>query len=420
MSSPDNLFNSKSAPIPEVRRELEIIPVKNNGQSYLYFYDTLGYLTQNFALDQSAGTLLSLIDGRKSIEDLSPYLGNGVTTDQLLTYIQLLDQHRLLRSEHFKQYSEFLERQYEQSDIHKSVTAGYSYPADPKELKEYLDEAFSNTIVEREQNTSKMKALYAPHIDPRVGMESYVKAFSAIRNIKPERVVILATSHYAGLHSKIYSNRPFVISSKNFELPMGRVKADREAIDELLSASEDTDTGLTAHDRAHRVEHSIELHLLFLNYLWDHEYKIIPILVNSLDDLLYMRDGHRSKQVDAFAELIYEKFGADEETFFLISGDLAHIGKKFGDAKAAGEMLPDVKKYDRRFMKYAENSDEKKLLDLISESYDPYRICGYPPLYTFLKSMKNLKGRVLDYDLWDEQERESAVSFGSILYWNTK
>lgn len=420
MSIPDNLFNSKTAPIPEVRRELEIIPVKNNGQSYLYFHDTLGYLTQNFALDQSAGTLLSLIDGRKSIEDLSPYLGNGITTDQLLTYIQLLDKHRLLQSEHFKQYSDFLERQYEQSDIHKSVTAGLSYPADPNELKEYLDEAFSNANRKTEQDSNKIKALYAPHIDPRVGMQSYVKAFSAIRNIKPKKVVILATSHYAGLYSKTYSNRPFVVSSKDFELPMGRVKADKQAIDELLSASEDADTGLTAQDRAHRVEHSIELHLLFLNYLWDHEYKIIPILVNSLDDLLYMRDGHRSKQVDAFAGLIHEKFAADDETFFLVSGDLAHIGKKFGDDKPAQEMFKEVKEFDRRFLEHGVQSDEEKLLDLITERHDPYRICGYPPLYTFLKSMKNLKGQVLDYDLWDEQERESAVSFGSILYRNAE
>jgi hypothetical protein len=27
-----------------------------------------------------------------------------------------------------------------------------------------------------------------------------------------------------------------------------------------------------------------------------------------------------------------------------------------------------------------------------------------------------MKGQALNYDLWDEHERESAVSFGSILY----
>jgi hypothetical protein len=52
----------------------------------------------------------------------------------------------------------------------------------------------------------------------------------------------------------------------------------------------------------------------------------------------------------------------------------------------------------------------------MSEKYDPYRICGYPPLYSFLKTKPDLKGEVLTYDIWDESERESGVSFGSIIY----
>lgn len=413
--SEDKLFNSKKDPIPEIRRNIEIIPVRNNGNSYLYFHDSLGYATPDFALDTQVVSILSLLDGSKSIQDLSPYLGENVSTDQLLGYIRFLDENRLLHSSHFKEYAEQVEQSYEESDTHKAVTAGFSYPDDHRELRNYLDNAFSNEALNGQyKKTGVIKGLYAPHIDPRVGMQSYAKAFSSIKDIKPKRVVILATSHYAGLYSDTYQNEPFIISRKDFELPLGTIPSDKEAINRLMSGKEKT--GLTDRDRAHRIEHSIELHLLFLSYLWKHDYKIVPILVSGLDDLMYMKNGHRAKQIKEFGKVLKDHFGNDDDTFFLISGDLAHVGKKFGDRKPARDMIKEVKSFDKLFLKYAEQASEEELLDLISKEYDPYRICGFPPLYTFLKSMPGIKGKALNYDLWDEQERESAVSFGSILY----
>ncbi len=416
--SNDTLFNSKTDPVPEIRRSIEIYPIKENGSSYLYFHDSLGYATPNFALDSKAATILSLLDGSKSIRDLTHYFSDEVSADRLLHYIRFLDENRLLQSSHFEIYAELVEQRYEESDTHEAVTPGVSYPKDPKELISYLNEAFS-TIEKREDSMERTaaKALYAPHIDPRVGMDTYTKSFSAIRHLKPKRVIVLATSHYAGLYRRFYQNDPFIVSRKNFKLPTGTIPADQKAIDRLIT--ENGDNGLTDRDRAHRIEHSIELPLLFLNHLWQHEFSIVPVLVSSLDDLMYMKDGHRAKQINAFGESLQKLFGSDPDTFFLVSGDLAHVGKKFGDSKPAREMFEEVKSFDERFLSKGKEARADDLLEMISEQYDPYRICGFPPLYTFLKSLPDLKGRILNYDLWDEHERESAVTYGSILYWNT-
>lgn len=410
----DNLFDSTTKPIPPIRRDLEIIPVQEKGDSYLYFYDNRGYATENFALDQQAATVLNLLDGNKSIEDLSPYFGEQVSKSQLLDYIQFLDKHRLLHSSFFKSYSEQIEQEYETSNIHEAVTAGLSYPADPDELTDFLDEAFRDTDPSNVNHSQQIRALYAPHIDPRVGIESYVKAFHSIRNLKPNRVVILATSHYAGMYPEKYEDKPFIVTDKEFRMPLGTIPSDKEAVQKLLENSDDT--GLTNQDRAHRIEHSIELHLLFLSYLWDHDYKIVPIVVNGFDELLYMQDGHQGKQIDAFSKQLRKQFSDDNNTFFLISGDLAHVGKKFSDTEPARELFEQVRQFDKQFLDSAEQGSPKKMLELIKEDLDPYRICGFPPLYTFLKAMPELKGHNISYNLWDEHERESAVSFGSILY----
>ncbi len=410
MSNTD-LFNHKTKAIPEIRRDIEIIPVSDNGRSLLYFHDVFGYATADLALHRQAAPLLNLIDGEKSVNDLMDYSGEEVTADQLLEYVRFLDEHRLLDSPYFRKYAEKVEEEYEHSDLHQPVAAGASYPADPEELEGFLKAAFSKVSA---APVRRARALFAPHIDPRVALDSYAEAFASIRNLEPRRVVILATSHYASHYPELYRNRPFILSNKDINMPFGRIAADREAIEPLLK--DKSVNGLTGMDRAHRIEHSIELHLLFLSYIWDHPFKVVPILVGNLDDLYYMPEGHRGKQVDNFSRLLNDHFADDRDTFFLISGDLAHIGKKFGDSRPARQMFDEIKSFDRLFMKHAREGVEEEMLTLMRQDYDPYRVCGFPPLYTFLKCMDGVSGHSINYDIWDEEERESAVSFGSILY----
>jgi len=412
--SEQQLFDSKSEPIPPLRRDLQIIPIEEDGSSLLYFHDQRGYTTPDFALKREAGQLISLFDGQKTVNDLASHLGNGVNKEDLLQFIQLLDKNRVLASEYFQKHAEDTERTYEQSAVHSPVTAGGSYPADPDQLKEYLDEAFAKHTDKNTTSVDSAKALYAPHIDPRVALDSYVNAFAPLKNMQPSRVVIIATSHYAGLYPKIYKNTPFILVDKDFELPLATVQRDHQMIDTLAQA--DAEYGITVHDRAHRMEHSIELHLLFLSYLWSHNFSIVPFLIRGLDDLYYMEDGHLGMQLSNFTTLLQNHFGNDEDTFFLISGDLAHFGNKFGDESPASSMFGEVKNFDQQFLDHASSNNRKQLLELMKEDMDPYRICGFPPLYTFLQSMPNIKGEVLDYSLWDERERNSAVTFGSILY----
>lgn len=413
---PDSLFNSYTDPIPPLRFDVQIVPIKQNGETYLYFQDQYGYTKDNFAVPYSAQTIFSLFDGQRSVEDLMEFTSNGVTKEQILEYVQFLDEHALLYSPYFKEFAEQTELKYEQLDVHHSITAGLSYPDDPEEMAHFLAEAFEK--LPTSDPVQSAKALYAPHIDIRVGLNSYTKAFSAIKNLKPKRVVMLATSHYSGMYPDLYEERPFVISSKDYEMVNGTVKADRDGIQKIREQiGDDTEQyGVTFQDRAHRIEHSIEQHLVFINHIWKHEFSMIPIVVGNLDELFYKADGFQGQQVENFTGLLTELFGNDNDTFFLISGDLSHVGKKFGDEKPAKEMFEEIRNFDEGFLDSGTAGSSQKILELMSEKYDPYRVCGYPPLYTFLKTIPDLKGEILTYDIWDESERDSGVSFGSILY----
>jgi AmmeMemoRadiSam system protein B len=164
-----------------------------------------------------------------------------------------------------------------------------------------------------------------------VGGKQYANAFSTLKNLEPKRVVIMATSHYSGYYPKIYSGFPYVGSSKSYELPGRTFKTDQDAISHLAELG--PDIGFTIQDRAHRIEHSIETHLLFAGHLWKHDFEIVPILVGGIDEIFYNQDGEMGNKIAAFSDAL--RAIDTNDTFFLISGDLSHIGRKFGDSVPA-------------------------------------------------------------------------------------
>lgn len=407
--SENESYSLDNGAVPEIRRDLEIIPVQHGGEELLYFHDSMGYMQSNFALDASVEPLLNLINGELAIEQMVKLLQNQLTYEELHTFLTLLDDSLALNSKQFKLSKSEIESQFEESGQRKPTMAGLSYSDDPLEFEKDIKSILSSSNL---HPVTKAKALYAPHIDMRVGASVYAEAFSLLKNLSPKKVVILATAHYAGFHADIYDGKPFIGSLKKFNIP-GRVFiSDKEAQNFLQLHGKQN--GFTLNDRAHRIEHSIEMHLLFLSQIWQHEFQIVPILVSGFDDLFYVPDGDLAGKIHSFTSRLKEMI--DEDTFVLISGDLSHVGKKFGDRKSAAQLKESVEKIDKLFLNLSARGDSDGLLSLLSENYDHTRICGFPPLYTYLKMFPGSKGEMINYHWWDEKERESAVSFGSVLF----
>ena len=441
------LVDSIDIKLPPMRSDVEMIPVTHEGAEMIYFHDPQGYLPGPIALDRQIAVLLPMLNGQFSVRDICNDLkryGSDVAEDELLAFVRQLDEARLLLSPWFRHCKTEIEENFEKLDVRPPVCAGSSYPDTASGIREMLDAAFASNEYPAEPASSKgadqenghgfpapagdaagsrgvdkadsgrIKALYAPHIDLRVGLASFVPAFRPLAGLRPRRVVFLATSHYSGSYYPLYDGKPFIATRKDFETPLGTVHADREAL-RILEGHADA-TGCTFVDRAHRNEHSIELHLIFLQYLWSHPFTLVPLLVGSLEEMYFMEEGDIGGKVDAMAALLAKEFRDDPDTLFLISGDLSHVGKKFGDHNPATEMFEDIRSFDRSFLDHAASGSSDGLLELMKRDQDPYRICGFPPLFTALKALNGVKGGVTSYELWDERERESAVTFGSVLF----
>lgn len=403
------LFHSMSDPVPSIRRDVQIIPIQDQGKDLLYFHDSMGYLSKNFALDASVRPLLQMFNGQSSIEQIHQKISGNLDKEGLLDFVQLMDQHRALHSEYFRFYADNMEEEFEKSPTRPPIFAGDSYPEDPEEIETFVTDMISENGTETDQS---FDALYAPHIEISVGKKQYGQAFSHLKNEEPKRVIILATSHYSGYYYKYYEGFPFIGSTKTFQVPGRAIEPDMDVIDELNANS--PGNGFTVQDRAHRIEHSIEFHLMFASTIWTHEFEIVPILVSSFDDLYYSSDGDLAQKIEAFTSQL--RSFIDDDTKVLISGDLSHVGEKFGDQDTAATLREKVEESDKQLLDISMTGSHGNLLSHLKKDFDSTRICGFPPLYTYLKMFPDKEGKLLNYHWWDEKERNSAVSFGSILY----
>lgn len=398
----------KSKRIPSLRSEISFIPVRHANQSWLLVYDSLGFVEPNTAFPAEIRSVLSLFNGFISWDSL---FEQGFSDEDVLHFEQIykeLDKHGLLYSEQFYARKNQIESTFLADSKREPICAGSTYPTSALAISTLFDDALSQA--EQVQWKQKPKALFAPHIDFKVNLEMYAKAFKSIKSLKPRHVYIIGTSHYSGLDKK-YDHKPFQFSYKDYVLPGRTLKNNHQKTEAFFEAL--TQYGATDYDISHRMEHSLELHAIWAAHIWKHEFTITPILIGSFEDTLYMEGSNLEKQAKQFAKFLFAN--SEEDDFILISGDLSHIGKKFGDDLAAAEFYKEVKQFDLSVLSAVVSAKSANVYKLLRSNLDAFRMCGFPPLISVL-SCDSLKfGMQLSYGYWDEKEQESGVSFGSVL-----
>jgi predicted class III extradiol MEMO1 family dioxygenase len=99
-----------------------------------------------------------------------------------------------------------------------------------------------------------------------------------------------------------------------------------------------------------------------------------------------------------------------------VSGDLAHVGRKFGDAADAESMVDDVRSADDVLLEHLQAADPDAWYAAIRAMDDRYRICGQAPVYAALHAFRPNRGRLTAYDVWHEAETASAVTVAGISW----
>jgi AmmeMemoRadiSam system protein B len=263
-----------------------------------------------------------------------------------------------------------------------------------------------------------LRALLAPHIDYGRGGRTYAWGFKVLAERTPASLfVIVGTAHY--------SRRRFTLTRKHFKTPLGVAHTDQDYIDRLVKHYGD---GLFDDElMAHMPEHSVELEVVFLQYLFEGKrpIRIVPLVVGSFEDAIAAWSGDHAATGPSAREDVRRMVEAlrtveretKEPVCYIISGDLAHIGPKFGDARtASGPWLEESREKDRAILKQAEAADPAGYFRVIAAEHDARRICGLPPTYLVLEALRPGSGQVLDYDQYVHPRGQESVSFASVAF----
>jgi AmmeMemoRadiSam system protein B len=173
-------------------------------------------------------------------------------------------------------------------------------------------------------------------------------------------------------------------------------------------------------DYCHAVEHSIEFQVVFLQYLYGPNVRILPILCGPYVKSIF--EGGMPEDTDAVARFFdaLGNIGAREanKLFWVLGIDMAHIGRRYGDQLRAtanmGEMQA-IEQRDRSRIDRISAGDLAGYWSLVQDGHDDLKWCGSSPLYTFLKVMPGVKGELLHYHQW-QIDPQSVVSFGALRF----
>jgi AmmeMemoRadiSam system protein B len=378
----------------------------------VYLWDELRVSKEPQRLTLAEFTWIQLFDGEHDVrgiqaEVMRQHDGVLVPIDRFQALAERLDEALFLDGPRFREHLN--------NPIREPSCLG-CYPAEADQLRHHLTKLFTEKagsgLPVQKKPDGKLRAALLPHIDYQRGGSTYTWGFKEVfERTDASLFVIIGTSHYS-------TNR-FTLTRQNFKTPLGVVATDQEYVNRLEAHY---GPGLFDDPLAHVPEHSIELEVVFLQYLYEgrRPIRIVPLLVGSFQDAVESRK--QPRQSADIARMIAALRRAEAETkepiCYIISGDLAHIGPKFGDAKpVTAALAASSHRKDQEILYRAEEAGADAYFDLIAEENDQRRICGLPPTYTVLEAALPKSGKLLRYDQYVHPRGFESVSFASMTFY---
>lgn len=254
--------------------------------------------------------------------------------------------------------------------IRPPAVAGYFYPADRITLEKMIEKFMQ----ENNQDCPPPKAIIAPHAgyiySGAIAASAYATLLSRSKAIT--KVVLLGPAHRVFLRGLALS------TATHFSTPLGNIEIDQESVGAISELPQ-----VIFSDEAHAQEHSLEVHLPYLQTILD-KFLLLPLVVGNATP-------------EEIAEVLDILWGGDE-TLIVISSDLSHYHDY-----ATAEIL------DKQTSQVIESLDYKKLNSKMA--------CGYMPIRGLLKVAENRSMQVKIIDLRNSGDTagppERVVGYGA-------
>jgi AmmeMemoRadiSam system protein B len=390
-----------------------VVAAPDDDAKHVYLVDQLGLSPRAERMSRREFSWLRLFDGQRNLRAIQAEVarqagGEHLPLELLVSLVRRLEEALLLDGPGFRAVA--------QQSVREPRCIG-CYEGEPGALRQQLEHLFTGRKGPGKPRDprpdDRLRAALVPHIDYTRGGHTYAWGFKEVFDRTAASLfVIVGTSHYSG--------HRFTLTRKHFKTPLGVTPTDQDYIDRLVHHYGD---GLFDDElMAHLPEHSIELEVVFLQYLYAGErpIRIVPLVVGSFQDCVE-RGATPAARTD-IRRMVEALRRAESDTpepiCYLISGDLAHLGPRFGDPERVREpLLTQSRQRDQAILGHAEAADPAAFYSVIAAEGDRRRICGLPPTYVVLEALRPARGKLLHYDQYVHPRGQESVSFASVTFY---
>lgn len=158
----------------------------------------------------------------------------------------------------------------DQSAVRHASAAGKFYPLDPYELMNIIENSIKANVINSEKSP---KALLVPHSNYSLTSKILGKAYGVLARYKYDEIFVLGPSHFSKLDKLIFADY------RIWQTPLGQVETSKRV--SMIAHSDDHSSHdiLGINNEPHSGEHSVEIHLPYLRFLFGEQFKLIPALV---------------------------------------------------------------------------------------------------------------------------------------------
>jgi hypothetical protein len=203
--------------------------------------------------------------------------------------------------------------------VRRPAVAGTFYRGDPRALRVEIEDCFTHELgpgavpVVDPDGPHRIRGVVCPHAGFQYSGAAAAWSYSDLaRDGRPDVVVLLGPNH-TGLGQAIA-----VSSAGAWNTPLGDVPVDAALRARLLASV----PGAKADDSAHRFEHSLEVQLPFLQYLFGRQVTILPITLRSVS--ASAAACAETLRLGALAQALAEALH-DRRALIIASNDMTHF-----------------------------------------------------------------------------------------------
>jgi len=248
------------------------------------------------------------------------------------------------------------------------VVAGQFYEGEKESLQRQVKECFSHKLgpgMPKDQGNqgNLPMGIISPHAGFMFSGPCAAHSFARLKTGKQSPLFfIIGLSHRGG---------PSAFSAEDWQTPLGIAKND-VGLTRKLSET----TGIKINEQVHAPEHSLEVQLPFLQYLYD-EFTFVPLIISP------------DKSYKAMAQKCSTILSEIKRPWsIVVSSDFTHYGFNYGYVPFLNNVKENMKKLDGQALSHIESLDSEGFLKCVEVK--KMTICGNYPIAFSLALAKRL------------------------------